>query len=308
MKVILMGTPMFAVPMLRAMHTHHTLIGVVTQPDRPKGRKRVAVPPPVKVEAQALGVPVYQFERIKREQPTRLLEQLDADVMVTAAYGQILTKRHLNAAPYGVVNAHASLLPAYRGPAPVNHCLINGEKQTGVTIMHTDVGVDDGDIILSQSVDILEYETAGELLDRLAPLAADLMLKALELLQRGQAPTIPQDHSKASYHPMLTKQDGFLPLQKTAKQICNHARGVTPWPGPCLHLDGDVFRFSGVRMAQGQGQPGDILCADVRDGFVIACGDGAISVREIQAPGKRMMPVADFLRGRSGLCGNRFTA
>lgn len=306
MNVIVMGTPDFAVPMLRAVHAHHRVIGVVTQPDRPQGRRRTPVPPPVKVEAQTLGLPIYQFEKIRREEPSKLLEQMGADVMVTAAYGQILTKRNLEAARYGVINAHASLLPEYRGPAPVNWCLINGESRSGVTIMHTDVGIDDGDMILQRAVDIQPYETAGELLGRLAPLAADLMIEVLALVARGKAPRIPQDGRKATYHPMLQKKDGLLPFQKTAKQVCDHARGVTPWPGPCGRLGGDVFKFEDVRQAEGSGQPGEILYADDGHGFVVACGEGAIRIDRIQAPGKRMMPTSDFLRGRKGLSGRRF--
>ena len=307
MNIVLMGTPEFVIPMLRTLHAHHTLLGVVTQPDRPKGRKRVPMPPPVKSEAVLLGIPVYQFERIRRPEPTRILHDFHADVIVTAAYGQILNQRHLDAARFGVINAHASLLPQYRGPAPVNRCLMAGETKTGITIMHTDIGIDDGDIILQKGLDIKPYETAGKLLDRLAPLAADAMIQALALIEAGKAPRIPQDANKASYHPMLKKEDGFLPFGLSAQRVCDHACGVTPWPGAQAVIGTEIFKFEGLRPTQGRGEPGEILAADAKNGFVVACGTNAVSIQRIQAPGKRMMDAAEFLRGRTNLCGLRFS-
>ena len=307
MKVVLMGTPDFAVPMLKALHEHHTLLCVITQPDRPKGRKKEPQPPPVKVEAVRLGVPVYQFERIKKQEPTELLESLCADVVVTAAYGQILNRRHLDAAKFGVINAHASLLPKYRGPAPVNRCLMAGETVTGISIMHTDIGIDDGDVILQKTLPIQPFETAGELLARLAPLSADAMIQALEMIERGTAPRTEQDPAAASYHPMLKKEDGFLPFALDAGRVCDHARGVTPWPGACARLGGQIYKLEELRPTEGAGIPGEILSADPKAGLVVACGQGAVRVNRIQAPGKRMMEASDFLRGHSELPGQRFT-
>ncbi len=307
MNIVLMGTPEFAVPMLRALHIHHMLLGVITQPDRPKGRKKEPLPPPVKEEAVRLGVPVYQFERIRKEEPTQILEGFHADAIVTAAYGQILGRRHLLAARYGVINAHASLLPQYRGPAPVNRCLMAGETVTGVSIMHTDIGIDDGDVILQRKLAIKPYETAGELLERLAPFSADAMIEALELIEKGIAPRIPQDPAKASYHPMLKKEDGFLPFAQEAKRVCDHACGVTPWPGACARLDKEILKFEGLRPAEGSGIPGEIIAADPKYGLVVACGTGAVRIQKVQAPGKRMMEASDFLRGHTDLCGRRFT-
>jgi methionyl-tRNA formyltransferase len=304
--VVLMGTPEFAVPMLRQLCAHHDVIGVFTQPDRPKGRRGDPVPPPVKVEALALRLPVYQYERIRREEPTRVLESLRADVIVTAAYGQILNKRHLAAAKHGVINAHASLLPKYRGAAPINRAIMAGETVTGVTIMHTDIGIDDGDMILWRAVGILPFETAGELALRLAPIAAEAMIEVLCLIEKGTAPRVPQNPAQASHQPMLKKEDGFLPFSESAGRVVDHACGVTPWPGAMARLDGTVFRLDGLRPVGGQSEPGTILCADTE--LVIACGEGAVSVGWVQAPGKRMMTASEFLRGRPGLVGKRFTA
>ena len=199
MKLVFFGTPAFAVPVLQAVHSAgHEVLAVVTQPDRPRGRKKVLTPPETKVCAQALGLPVLQFERIKRPEAVQTLASLDADVWVTAAYGQILSKELLDLPPKGVINAHASLLPAYRGAAPVNWCLIHGETKTGVTTMYTDVGVDDGDMILQQEECIRPEDTAESLLERLSYIAAGLMVQTLALVEKGQAPRTTQDERLAS--------------------------------------------------------------------------------------------------------------
>ena len=183
-----LGTPSFAVPILKELYAAHEVVAVVTQPDRRQGRKSKLVPSPVKEAAVELDLPVLQYERIRNAEAIEELKSYQPDIMVTAAYGQILSKENLEIAPLGVVNAHASLLPAYRGPAPVNWCLINGEKETGVTIMHTDTGVDTGDIIISKAVAIQDEETTETLLNRLSLLAGPLMINALALLEKGQAP------------------------------------------------------------------------------------------------------------------------
>ena len=298
MKLVFFGTPAFAVPVLQAVHSAgHEVLAVVTQPDRPRGRKKVLTPPETKVCAQALGLPVLQFERIKRPEAVQTLASLDADVWVTAAYGQILSKELLDLPPKGVINAHASLLPAYRGAAPVNWCLIHGETKTGVTTMYTDVGVDDGDMILQQEECIRPEDTAESLLERLSYIAAGLMVQTLALVEKGQAPRTTQDERLATRQPMLSKQDGALDFSQTAEAVGNRTRGVTPWPGAFAALDGQIYKFAEPYTAEGGGVPGTILTADEKNGLLIACGEGAIGFKQIQAPGKKKMDPRDFLRG-----------
>ncbi len=307
MRAVFLGTPAFAVPVLEAIvQAGHEVAAVVTQPDKRRGRRGAPAPSAVKEAAMQHHLPVLQFEKIKSESASAQLEALGADILITAAYGQILSRRNLDAAPLGVVNAHASLLPAYRGPAPVNWCLINGEKRTGVTIMHTDVGVDDGDIILQEATDILPFETAGHLLERLSHIAGPLMVRALAALQAGTAPRIPQDPARVSRHPMLQKEDGRLDFSLPAQVVSHRACGVTPWPGAFAEMDGQIWKFLDVRPTQGQGIPGAVLQADSQHGLVVACGEGAVCMGQIQIPGKRMMPAADFLRGHTLPAGARF--
>ena len=299
MKLVFFGTPEFAVPVLQALHkAGHEILAVVTQPDRPRGRKKVLMPPEVKVCAQTLGLSVLQFERVKQPEAVRVLADLGAEAWVTAAYGQILSKELLALPPKGVINAHASLLPAYRGAAPVNWCLIQGEAKTGVTTMYTDIGVDDGDMILQQEEDIRPEDTAESLLKRLSYMAADLMVQTLELVEKGQAPRTPQDERLASRQPMLCKEDGALDFALSAEMVCNRIRGVTPWPGAFAVLDGQTYKLSAPYLADGSGAPGAILAADEKQGLVIACGEGAVGFGQIQAPGKKRMDARDFLRGR----------
>lgn len=307
MNIVFMGTPSFAVPVLQALHAaDHHIVAVVTQPDKRNGRKGTMTPPPVKQAAQTLHLPVYQFEKIKSEQSAQTLESFGADVIVTAAYGQILSQRNLQAAPLGVINAHASLLPRYRGSAPVNWCLMEGETQTGVTTMHSDVGIDDGDMILQQIVDIAPQDNAQTLLERLSHVAATLMCQTLEQLENGTAPRIPQDPAQATYQPMLKKQDGLLDFSLPARTLCNRERGLTPWPGIFATFEGENWKLFGLSAEEGTGEPGAVLSADPQTGMVIACGDGAIGVQEVQVPGKKRMPVDAFLRGKTIAQGARF--
>lgn len=307
MKLVFFGTPEFAVPVLQAVYrAGHEILAVVTQPDRPRGRKKVLTAPEVKTCAKALGLRVLQFEKIKRPEAVQMLADLEADAWVTAAYGQILSKELLALPPKGVINAHASLLPAYRGAAPVNWCLIQGETKTGVTTMYTDVGVDDGDMILRQEECILPEDTAESLLQRLSHIAADLMVKTLALVEKGQAPRTPQEERLATRQPMLCKQDGALDFSQPAETVCNRTRGVTPWPGAFAILDGQTYKFADPFLAKGSGAPGTILAADEKRGLLIACGKDAVGFRQIQAPGKKKMDAKDFLRGHRLDTGKRF--
>lgn len=299
MKVVFLGTPLFAVPVLQAIvKAGHEVLAVVTQPDRPKGRKKVPVPPEVKVCAEELNLPVLQFEKIKQPDAVNALSRLHADVWVTAAYGQILSKELLDLPPKGVINAHASLLPFYRGSAPVNWCLIQGETKTGVTTMFTDIGVDDGDIILQREEPIFPEDTTESLLSRLSKVAAALMVETLDLVAKDQAPRTPQQEEMATHYPMLHKQDGLLDFSLSAEKIFNRVRGLTPWPGAFSVLDGQTYKFASPYVVEAQGEPGTILVADDKRGLVIACGENAIGFQEIQAPGKKRMDVKAFFRGK----------
>ena len=299
MRLVFMGTPEFAVPILTALYEgDNEVVAVVTQPDARRGRSKKLWPSPVKEKAQEWGLPVYTFPRIKHPDAAEQLEHFRADVMVTAAYGQILSQRNLDAAKWGVVNAHASLLPQYRGAAPANFAIINGEKETGVTTMYTDIGVDTGDMIFQERIPIGPEETAGELLLRLSHLAAQVMGKTLEAMERGEAPRIPQDEREASHYPMLKKEDGLLDFTKPAQDIHNLTRGVDPWPGAYTYLDGERLKLFSPQLIEGKGTPGEVLAFSPKEGMVVATGDGAIRFLRVQPVGKNVMADEDFIRGK----------
>lgn len=294
-----MGTPDFAVPALDALHdSSDHICMVVTQPDRPKGRGRETVPPPVKKAALNFEYPVFQPESIKTESAVNAVKHVDPDVLVVVAFGQILPPRLLSLPRYGAVNVHASLLPRYRGPAPIQWAVINGESRTGVTTMLMDRGMDTGDILLTAETDIRSGDTAATLHERLAKLGADLLLKTLHDVKTGTVQPTPQDHSLASYAPMLKKADGRIDWQKSAVELDAFVRGVTPWPG--------AFTFHGKKRLKilratplqetHQAAPGTVI-----KGFPgelrIAAGNGVMLIHNIQSASGRKMNIEDFLRG-----------
>lgn len=299
MRVVFMGTPAFAVPSLEALlDGGYQVVAAVTQPDRPSGRGKKLTPCPVKALAVARGIPVLQFERLRGQEGLDALSALDADLFVTAAFGQILSQKLLDLPPLGTVNVHASLLPRYRGPAPINWCLIEGEAVTGVTTMMTDAGIDTGDILLQREVPIGGAETAGELTLRLAEVGASLLVETLRQMEAGTLPRVPQDAALATRHPMLTKALGRIDWTLPAPQISNLIRGVDPWPGGWTTLpDGGALKIWKARPMDGAGAPGQVLYADGKRGLAVACGEGALLVEEMQAPGARRMAPADYLRG-----------
>lgn len=300
MRIVYMGTPAFAAaPLAALLDAGYDVIACVAQPDRPSGRGNQIAECPVKQLAVLRGVPVLQFERVSRQEGLDALRALSPDLLVTAAFGQILSRKVLAIPAMGTVNVHASLLPKYRGPAPINWCIIHGETVTGVTTMRTDAGIDTGDMLLSRQVLIGPEETAGELTARLSQVGASLLLETLHEMEAGNCPPIPQDHEAASHHPMLTKEHGRIDWTKTAQQISNLVRGVHPWPGAWTTLpDGSVLKIWGVRMVQGEGQPGEILCCDAKHGLHIACGAGALDVTEMQAPNAKRMAASQYVLGR----------
>lgn len=307
-RIIFMGTPDFAVPALTALHqSGQELALVVTQPDRPKGRGRKMQPPPVKRVAEELGIEVAQPATVKSEGFISRIETLSADLMVVAAFGQILPGRLLAVPPLGAVNVHASLLPKYRGAAPIQWAVINGETETGVTIMAMDARMDTGDILLASPMEISAEDTAGTLHDKLASLGADSLLKALTGLADGTIKGVAQDHSRASYAPMLKKEDGRIDWRRSAAQLDAFVRGMNPWPGAfTFHGDRRIKILSaGVLPATVDAPPGTVV-AGFPDELRVAAGSGVLTLFTIQQPGSRPMAVKDFLRGNPFEVGTRF--
>lgn len=299
MRIVFLGTPSFAVPVLDAIvSAGYDVVGVVSQPDRPKDRGKQVQMTPVKERALSLGIPVYQFESLRKE-GVAILESLHPDVCVTAAFGQILSQEILDIPPKGTINVHASLLPKYRGSSPIQWAVISGEKATGVTTMLTALGVDTGDILLQEETDILPDETAGQLMERLSFLGAELLVETLQQMNQGTLQRTKQDDAKATHFPMLKKLDGFIDFQD-ADAICNRVRGVSPWPGAFATMQGQTYKILACKVAQGivGGTAGQVLYADEKHGVIVSCQKGAIEIVTIQAPGSKPMPVKDFLRGR----------
>jgi len=314
LRVIFMGSPDFAVPVFEAVANAHEVVAVVSQPDRRAGRGRKLRPPPVKVSAQARGVEVLQPTAIKTAAFREALQAYRADVFVVAAYGRILTPALLEVPPKGCWNVHASLLPAWRGAAPIQWALIHGDAETGVTIMRMDAGMDTGDIALQRRIPIRDEDTVATLSTRLSALGAEAILEAIQRLQQGRLETTPQDHHRATRAPMLTKDDGHLDFRQPACEVACRTRGVDPWPGAHARLgtapDAPRVKLFHPRLADpdaaGVGAPGELLCLDDH-GLVVACGDGAVSFAELQLPGRKRLPAQAVLAGRSLQLGERLS-
>ena len=312
MRVIFMGTPDFAVPSLNAVYdAGYDIVGVVTQPDRARNRGVVSFCP-VKQRATELGLKVFQYEKVRLEGADEL-EALNADVMVTCAYGQILDKRLLDMTPYGVLNVHASLLPKYRGSSPIQWAVINGETKTGITVMKTALGVDTGDIVLQKDVDVLPEETAGELFDRLAVKGGEAIVDALRLVESGKAVFTPQNEDEATWYPMFTKDSGKLDFSKPAKQLVDFIRGTNPWPSAFCRLDGKLFKIWKARKL-GADEPSNRRfyaqgeMATFFGKLCVACGAGEFLVlQEVQLEGGKRMTADEFMRGRANLNGVQLT-
>ncbi|MGN1250553.1 MAG: methionyl-tRNA formyltransferase [Candidatus Spyradocola sp.] len=301
MRIVFMGTPEFAVPSLEALiGAGYEVVAAVTQPDRPVGRKKTLTPPPVKVCAQAHGVPVLQFERIRRKEGREALTALQPDLFVTAAFGQILSKAVLDIPRLGTINVHASLLPQYRGSAPINWCILSGESKAGVTTMMTNEGIDTGDMLLRDEVEIGQNETAEELTGRLSKLGAQTLLRTLQALENGTLVRTPQNEAEASYQPMLTREMGEMDWSRSARQLHDQVRGLYPWPGAYTTMDGGVLKVwvSRVSDMRADAEPGTVVKADAKEGLFVACGTGVLQIVEMQAPGSKRMNARDYLRGK----------
>lgn len=297
-RTVFMGTPDFALSTLEGLlEAGVNLVGVYTQPDRPSGRGKKLTPPPVKVLAEARGIPVFQPQKLRAPEVVEELRALAPDLLVVVAYGQILPKSVLEIPRYGCINVHASLLPRYRGAAPINKSVIDGETETGVTTMVMDVGLDTGDMLIKRSTPIDFEETAGQLHDRLALLGREAMDETLRQLCAGTLKAEKQDDSLTCYAPMMKKEDGRIDWSRSALEIHNQVRGLDPWPGAYTGLGGEVLKIARTLPERGQGgTPGTVISAGA-EGVRVACGDGVLLVRELQLPGKKRLAAADFLRG-----------
>ena len=297
MRVVFMGTPDIAATCLKKIIADgFEVVGVYTQPDRPKGRGMKMVFPPVKEVAIAHNIPVFQPENFREDRDVQALRDLKPDVCAVVAYGRILPQRVLDIATLGNVNIHASLLPQYRGSAPYQWAVLDGLKETGVTAQHMALKMDAGDIIDVAKTPIGENETAGELLDRLAVLGADLLSSVLKKFENGRPEGIPQDEAQVSFAPMLDKSMCPIDWTKTAQQVHNQVRGLHPWPVATMELKGQKFKVHATAIVDGKGEPGEILGL-TKTGLKIACGEGAIEVRSLQAEGGKRMAAPDYFRG-----------
>ena len=305
MRVIFMGTPDFAVGTLEALiKAGHEVVLAVTQPDRPKGRGGKMQFSDVKVCALEHNIEVYQPERIRQIECMEYLRGYNADIIVVVAFGQILPKEILEMPKYGCVNVHASLLPKYRGAAPIQWAVINGEKVTGVTTMRMDEGLDTGDMIMTREVELTPDETGGSLFDRLAVVGAELCTETLAALEAGTATFTPQDHDKATKVGIIKKQFGEIDFTKSAAEIECLMRGLDPWPSAFTHVGGKLLKLWKADVTDMEGEPGTIIEAG-KDRLIIGCGKGALSIKELQLEGKKRMQTADFLRGYSLNAGDK---
>ena len=292
-----MGTPEFAVPSLKALCANgYEVVGVFTQPDRPKGRGNKVIASPVKQLAVEKGIPVFQPVRIRKD-GVEDLKSLAPDLCVTAAFGQILSQEILDIPTLGTINVHASILPRHRGSAPINWAILQGDETVGVTTMMTDKGIDTGDMLLKAETPYIKGETAGELTVRMAELGAQLLIDTLKKLEDGSLVRSPQDHENMTYDPMLTKEMGIIDWTHSAADIVNRIHGLNPWPGCSTAVADGRLKLLRAEIAEGAGQPGEVLLADPKVGLVIAAGEGAVCVTQLQAPGGKPMSSKDYLRG-----------
>lgn len=301
MKIVFMGTPEFALPCLDILvNNGYSVVGVVTQPDKPKGRGHKLTPPPVKEYAMKKGIPVFQPSSLKDGSFDDTLKSLSPECIVVVAYGKILPKSILDYPVYGCINVHASLLPKYRGAGPIQWSIINGEKETGITTMYMDEGMDTGDMILKKRTIIDENETAGDLHDRLSLLGAEALLETLQCIQDGSMLREPQDHSKASYAPMLSKKIGCIDWNKGAVEIKNLVRGVNPWPVAYTQYNNKRLKIWSVDIGEScdSGMPGMIMQYIDKQGLMVRTGDkGSIIIKEVQYEGGKRMSMEEYLRG-----------
>ncbi len=299
MRIIFMGTPDFAVGTLRALHeAGHEIVLAVSQPDRTKGRGKAVSMPPVKECALELGIPVFQPEKVKTPEAVAELKKYEPDLMVVAAFGQILSKEILEMPKYGCINVHASLLPKYRGAAPIQWSIIDGEEYTGVTIMQMDEGLDTGDMITQAKVKIEADETGGSLFDKLASAGAELCVKTVKMIEDGTAVRTPQGEG-STYAKMLSKELGNIDFGKSAAEICRLVRALDPWPSAYSFLNGKMLKIWKAEPCEKEFSEENGTVVEVnKESFLVSCGSGSVKISELQLEGKKRMSVHDFLLGQ----------
>jgi methionyl-tRNA formyltransferase len=298
MRIVFCGTGAIGAPALQALLTSekHTVVGVITQPDKPAGRDLKPRMSAIKQIALAQNLPVQQPEKLRSAAALDDLRALAPDLMVVAAYGQILPKSVLETPRLGCLNLHASLLPRHRGASPIHAAILAGDHETGITVMYMDEGLDTGDILLAQKLAIGSDETTGQLHDRLADLAAPCLLEALDLLEQGNAPRIPQDSALATYAPKLKKTDGLLDWRQPSEALATRVRAMSPWPGATTHLAGQMLKIHAAATDPASGTPGEILASE--PGVIrVGCGSGSLVLESLQLQGRKRLPAAEFLRG-----------
>ncbi len=298
MRIVFMGTPDFAVPSLQALiDAGHDVCAVYTQPDKPQGRKQILTAPPVKTLALEHDIPVFQPNTLKNEDEQARLRELAPEVIIVVAYGKLLPKAVLDIPPHGCINVHGSLLPRWRGAAPIQWAVIAGDEKAGVTTMQMAEGLDTGDMLLTYETKVGEKETAGELFDRLAQSGAELLTQTLVKLD--EITPRPQDDAQSCYAHMLDKQMAVIDWSKSAHEIDCLIRGLNPWPIALTALSGERLKVFAAEKANGNGEPGTVLEADPKKGLTVACGEGALKLTEIQLVGGKRMKATDFLRGHA---------
>ncbi len=309
MKVIFMGTPDFAVGTLEAIiEAGHEVVLVVTQPDKPRGRSGALQFTPVKECAVAHGIEVFQPTKIRLEENVEYLRKYEADIAVVAAFGQILPQSILDMPKYGCINVHASLLPKYRGAAPIQWAVINGDPVTGVTIQQMDIGVDTGDIVAIREVPISEDETGGGLFDKLAVVGAQVCVEAMNAIENGTATRTPQNHEEATHVSMICKEFGVIDWNKSAVEIERLIRGLNPWPSAYTKLDGKTFKIWKAKVvSENSDKAAGTVVRVAKDALEVQTGEGVLSLLEVQLEGKKRMEVGAFLRGYAVQEGTMFT-
>lgn len=304
--VVFMGTPDFAVPTLRKLIETQTVVGVVTQPDRPAGRGQQLRPSPIKVVALENNIPIYQPKSLRKQAAAEPLIEWQPDVIVVAAFGQILRPHVLDLPPHGCINVHASLLPRWRGAAPIQSALMAGDAETGVTLMHMDPGLDTGPVYVAEAIPIHADETAASLHDRLSLLGGEVLARYLDDILAGKISATPQDDSQSTYAPMLDKELGRLDWQRSNTALARHIRAMTPWPGAFTTWHGKVLKILAAGLLDGRlpnGQPGEVILQGEQ--IVVLCGHGGLVLDTIQLAGKRAMQATDFIRGQQDFIGSK---
>lgn len=302
MRVVFLGTPQFAVPALNAIkQSHHQLVGVVCQPDKPSSRNKVVFSP-VKQWALDNALPLYQFAKISTEEGVNAIKALNPDIMVTCAYGQLLSQAVIDIAPHGIINIHGSLLPHLRGASPIQHSILQGEKTTGITILQTVLKMDAGDMILKGSLNIGEEETSGELFERMSHLGAELIVHALDLIEQGKATYTPQEQDKVTFCKKITRDQEVINWCDSAQYIHNLVRALNPSPSASTTIEGKQLKVHKVKVASVD-RPTNAKCGEIialtKKSVVVACGEGAVELVEVQPQNGKRMPIASFL------CGNK---